>query len=176
MGAPSAAIVAEELISLGVQVLIRIGTAGGASEQIAAGDLVVATGSVPLDGTTRSYVGGDPYAPVADFGVVRTLVEACVAAAAPSHTGLLATGDALYAEDEAGSERWARRGVLAFEMEASALFTVAALRGVRAGCLVVVINAAGVHDRLDGPAYVAAEGRMLRAGITAACTLAGTCL
>ncbi|MHB8577975.1 MAG: phosphorylase family protein [Dehalococcoidia bacterium] len=176
MGAPSAAIVAEELAMLGAQVLIRIGTAGGASARIRAGDLVIATGSVPLDGTTRAYLSGDPYAPVADFGVVQALTAACAGEQAPYHTGLIATGDALYAEDETSGGRWAARGVLAFEMEASALFTVAALRGVRAGCLVLVTNAAGVHDRLEGAAYETAERTMLRAGIAAACALAGSCL
>ncbi|HEY7295924.1 MAG TPA: purine-nucleoside phosphorylase, partial [Dehalococcoidia bacterium] len=63
-------------------------------------------------------------------------------------------------------------GVLAFEMEASALFTVAALRGVRAGCVVVVTNAAGALDWLEGEAYLAAEARMLRIALEAGAALA----
>lgn len=171
MGGPSIAIVAEELAMLGARVLIRIGTAGAAAPRVAAGELVVATASVPLDGTTRAYLGGEPYAPAADFGVTTALVEACRAAAAPHHTGLIATGDALYAEDVEGGPRWAARGVLAFEMEASALFTVAALRGLRAGCLVLITNAAGVHDRLSGAEYDAAEHRLVRVALAAACAL-----
>lgn len=172
MGAPAAAIVAEELIQLGAKTLIRIGTAGGASERVHAGELVVATASVPLDGTTRAYLAGEPYAPVADFGTVSALVQAAAAACVPHHIGLIATGDALYAESEDHAARWAARGVLAFEMEASALFTVAALRGVRAGCLVVVTNAAGAYEWLEGEAYAAAEARLLQVALDAAAALA----
>ena len=172
MGGPSAAIVAEELAMLGARVLIRVGTAGAAGETVKPGDLVVATASVPLDGTTRAYVGSEPYAPVADFTIVSALVEACKAAGAPHHVGLIVTGDALYAEDAENSRRWASRGVLAFEMEASALFTVAALRGMRAGCLVLVTNNAGIHDRLDGEAYAVAELSLLQVALSTACSLA----
>lgn len=172
MGGPSAAIVAEELIMLGAQTLIRVGTAGGAAPAVRAGDLVVATASVPLDGTTRAYLGGDPYAPAASFAVVQALAQACDEARVRRHIGLVVTSDALYAEDSEGSARWAARGALAFEMEASALFTVAALRGVHAGCLVVVSNAAGARDWLEGEAYATAEERLLCVAIAAACALA----
>lgn len=172
MGAPSAAIVAEELIMLGARVLIRTGTAGGATAAVRAGELVVATASVPLDGTTRTYLGGDPYAPVADFDVVAALTAACRTAEVPHHTGLIATGDALYAESAGSTALWAGRGVLAFEMEASAIFTVAALRRVRAGCVVLVTNVSGVHDRIEGPAYDQAEAAMLRVALAAAAGLA----
>jgi len=171
MGAPSAAIVAEELIQLGAGTLIRIGTAGGAAEQVGAGELVIATASVPLDGATRTYLGGDPYAPAADFAVVTALVQAANAARVAHHVGLIATGDALYAESPDHTRRWAERGVLAFEMEASVLFTVAALRRVRAGCLVVATNTAGALDWLEGEAYAAAETRLLRVALEAAAAL-----
>jgi purine-nucleoside phosphorylase len=167
MGAPSAAIVAEELALLGAKVLIRIGTAGGAAPDVRAGELVVATGSVPLDGATRAYVGGEPYAPVAAFDVVTALAAACRAEGAACHVGLIATDDVLYAEHPLAADRWAARGVLAFEMEASVIFTVAALRSLRAGCLLVVTNGAGIHDRLAGPAYDAAEQCMLRVALAA---------
>src|SRR5687768_15781817 len=67
MGTPSTAIVAEELIQLGARVLIRIGTSGGLGEGVAPGDLVIATASTPLDGTTAAYLDGRPYAPAASF-------------------------------------------------------------------------------------------------------------
>ncbi len=171
MGAPSAAIVAEELAMLGARVLIRIGTAGGAAASVHAGDLVNATASVPLDGTTRAYVGGEPYAPVADFGIVTAIDNACRESGATYYVGLIASGDALYAEDVADGARWAARGVLAFEMEASVLFTVAALRSMRAGCLLVVTNTTGIHSRLEGAAYEAAERRMLGVALEAAASL-----
>ncbi len=171
MGAPSAAIVAEELAMLGARVLIRIGTAGGAAATVHAGELVNATASVPLDGATKAYLGGEPYAPVADFSVVTALDTACRQSGAEFHIGLIASGDALYAEDAAGAARWAARGVLAFEMEASVLFTVAALRSIRAGCLLVVTNTAGKQDWLAGVAYEAAERRMLDVALEAAASL-----
>ncbi len=173
MGAPSAAIVAEELAMLGARLLIRIGTAGAASSRVVPGDLVVATASVPLDGATRTYLGGDPYAPAADFRVVTALDAACRTSGARHHVGLIATGDALYAEDEAGNARWASRGVLAFEMEASVLFTIAALRSMRAGCLLVVTNTAGTKTWLEGAAYDTAEARMLGVALEAASNLDG---
>jgi len=171
MGAPSAAIVAEELVLLGAKMLIRVGTAGGAAERVRAGEIVIATASVPLDGTTRAYLDGDPYAPAADFGVVSALVGAAEAAQVAHHVGLIATGDALYAESPDHAARWAARGVLAFEMEASALFTVAALRGVRAGCIVVATNSAGSLDWLEGEAYRVAEARLLQVALEAAAAL-----
>jgi purine-nucleoside phosphorylase len=171
MGAPSAAIVAEELVrSFGARILIRMGTAGAAGP-VRAGELVVATAAVPLDGATRAYLGGDPYAPAADFGIVTALVESCLGLGLPFHTGLISTGDALYAEDAEASARWAARGVLAFEMEASVLFTIAALRGVRAGCIVVASNTAGADDWLQGAAFDHAEAALLRAALNAAIAL-----
>jgi purine-nucleoside phosphorylase len=173
MGAPSAAIVAEELAMLGTRVLIRAGTAGG-GRGTRTGDIVIATASVPLDGCTAAYVSGEPYAPAADFAVVSALVERCRALGVPHHIGLICTGDALYAEDRHHAERWLARGVLAFEMEASALFTVAALRGLRAGCIVLVTNAAGQHERLDGDAYAAGERALLTVALATAAEIATT--
>jgi purine-nucleoside phosphorylase len=170
MGAPSAAIVAEELAMLGARALIRAGTAGG-GRGVGVGELVVATASVPLDGTTAAYVGREPYAPAASFAVVAALAESCRHRDVRFHSGLICTNDALYAEDRDHGDRWIARGVLAFEMEASALFTVAALRGLDAGCIVVATNAAGVHDRLTGTAYAAAEDAMLRVALDAAVVL-----
>ena len=172
MGAPSAAIVAEELAMLGARMLIRAGTAGG-GRGVGVGDLVVATASVPLDGATAAYVGHEPYAPAASFAVVSALAKSCRARGVRFHTGLVCTNDALYAEDRDHGDRWIARGVLAFEMEASALFTVAALRGLEAGCIVVATNAAGVHERLAGDAYAAAEDAMLRVALDAAVSLQG---
>ena len=60
MGTPSAAIVVEELVRLGARVLVRVGTAGAASSDLAPGELIVAQGAVPLDGTTRQYLEGRP--------------------------------------------------------------------------------------------------------------------
>src|SRR3990170_2295625 len=67
IGTPSLSIVLEELLRLGARRLVRIGTCGGIGRGLRTGDLVVATAAAPVDGSTRTYLHGDPYAPAADF-------------------------------------------------------------------------------------------------------------
>ena len=171
IGGPSAAIVCEELADLGAKALIRLGTCGGTRADIRPNDLVIVTAACPLDGTSREYVGGDPYAPAATFRVVQALVEAAERLGAPHHVGPVATEDALYLVQEAYVEKWARRGVLAQEMEASAIFTVAALRGLEAGCALTVSNQAGQHQRLPDDQLLVGIERMIRVGLEAAVVL-----
>lgn len=146
MGCPSLAIVVEELVRLGAQTLLRVGTAGIIGERVKPGDLVIATASVPQEGTTRMYLGGDPYAPCASFAVTRALVDAAGPAA---HVGLIQTEDAFYATQPEGAARLRERGVLAVEMEASALFLLGKLRGVETGCALVASNAIGDPEFID---------------------------
>ena len=174
MGAPSAAIVVEELAMLGAKVVVRIGTCGGTSANVRPTDLVVATAACPLDGTTRRYMEGDPYAPAATYRVVRALAEAVERLDVCHHVGLVATEDALYAVTPGWPERWAARGVLAQEMEASAIFTVAALRGLEAGCLLTVSNSAGRHERLADAERLPAIDRMIDVALEAAVALAAS--
>lgn len=174
MGAPSAAIVVEELALLGAKTAIRIGTCGGTRPEVRPTDLIVATAACPLDGTTRQYLAGDPYAPAATFRVVRALVEAAESASGGGvryHVGPVATEDALYAVTPEWRDRWAGRGVLAQEMEASAIFTVAALRGMEAGCLLTVSNSAGQHERLPEEELLPAIDRMIEVALEAALAL-----
>lgn len=171
MGAPSAAIVVEELAQLGAKTVIRIGTCGGTRPDIRPTDLIVATAACPLDGTTRQYLGNDAYAPAATYRVVEALVEAAERAGVRRHTGLVATEDALYAVTPGWSETWAARGVLAQEMEASAILTVAALRGLEAGCLLTVSNSAGQHERLADDELQPAIDRMIEVALEAAVAL-----
>jgi purine-nucleoside phosphorylase len=172
MGGPSAAIVCEEMADLGAKVLIRLGTCGGTGPEIRPNDLVIATAACPLDGTSREYVGGDPYAPAATFRVVQALVEAAERLKAPHRVGPVATEDALYLVREGFVEKWARRGVLAQEMEASAIFTMAALRGLEAGCVLTVSNQAGQHQRLPDEELIVGVERMINVGLEAAVALA----
>lgn len=143
MGCPSTAIVAHELINLGAKTLIRVGTCGAAAAHLQPADLVIAQASVPNDGTVRQFLGGAPYAPISSYAVLEAQVRAVRAANIPHHVGLIMTEDAFYASSVEHAQLWASRGVLAFEMEASALFLVAALRGVQAGCLLTVSNNIG---------------------------------
>ena len=76
MGCPSAAIVVEELVQLGVKRLMRVGTCGGLQSDLELGDLIVAVTAVPADGTARHYVGGEPHCPTADWALVHGAVHA----------------------------------------------------------------------------------------------------
>ena len=138
MGTPSLSIVVEELLRLGAKRLIRVGTCGGIGAGLATGDLVVATAACPVDGATNTYLHGEPYAPAADFALTRILVDTAAAAGIPARTGLVASVDVFYNTDEDYATRWRQRGVLAFEMEASALFFLAARAGVQASCVLTV--------------------------------------
>lgn len=162
MGCPSLAIVVEELVRLGAKTLVRVGTAGIVADAVAPGDLIVATAAVPNDGTTRQYLAGAAYAPTADADVVRALVDAGRARGTPPHVGLIQTEDAFYATAPTHVPELRARGVLAIEMEASALFLLGALRGVRTGCALVASNRIG--DAAFVPPQVLADGvaRMTR--------------
>jgi len=138
MGTPSLSIVVEELLNLGAKRLIRVGTCGGIASGLKTGDLVIATAACPVDGATATYLHGEPYAPAADFALTRALVDAADAAGIPARTGLVASVDVFYNTDADYIPRWRDRGVLAFEMEASGLFFLAARGGVQAACALTV--------------------------------------
>lgn len=138
MGTPSLSIVVEELLRLGARRLIRVGTCGGIADGLRTGDLVIATAACPVDGATRTYLHGEPYAPAADFELTRALVDAASALGVEAQTGLVASVDVFYNTDVDYAQRWRERGVLAFEMEASALFFLAARAGVQAACALTV--------------------------------------
>ncbi len=138
MGTPSLSIVAEELVRLGARQLIRVGTCGGIAPGIRTGDLVLASSSCPVDGATRTYLHGDPYAPTADFALTHALYHAAQDAGIPVRVGLIASVDVFYNPDPDYTTKWRERGVLAFEMEASALFYLAARAGIQAACMLTV--------------------------------------
>lgn len=138
MGTPSLSIVVEELLRLGARRLIRVGTCGGIGPGLRTGDLVIATAACPVDGATRTYLHGEPYAPAADFTLTRELVESAERQGIPVTAGLVASVDVFYNPDADYTQRWRDRGVLAFEMEASALFYLAARNRVQAACALVV--------------------------------------
>jgi purine-nucleoside phosphorylase len=138
MGTPSMSIVTEELLRLGAKRLIRVGTCGGIAKGLNTGDLVIATAACPVDGSTATYLHGEPYAPAADFTLTRALVDAAERSGVEATTGLVASVDVFYNTDDDYAKRWRERGVLAFEMEASALFFLAARAGVQAACALTV--------------------------------------
>jgi DeoD family purine-nucleoside phosphorylase len=137
MGCPSAAIVVEELVQLGVKRLLRIGTCGGLQPDLRLGDLIVAVSAVAADATAQHLVG-EPHAPTADWELVHGAVHAAKELGRPVRVGPIVSSDLFYNPDDGQYRRWSERGILAVEMEAAVLFTLGALRRVKAGCLLTV--------------------------------------
>jgi DeoD family purine-nucleoside phosphorylase len=143
MGCPSAAIVTEELIQLGARNLIRVGTCGGYHPEMKLGDLVIATAATPADGTTSSLTRGIPYAPVAHFDLVHAAYHIAKDARRRTFVGPIVTSDLYYDPEEKPATLWSSLGVLAVEMEAAAIFAIATMHGIKAGCLLTVSNVIG---------------------------------
>jgi len=165
MGSPTTGIVVEELLMLGVETLIRVGTTGG-YPNLEVGDVVVVMAAAGWTGYANVLGGGEPTAPTADLDVVLALRDASLAAGLTTHVGPIATSDTFYGDpDPRGVTRWGRRGYLSVEMESAALFLLAMRerangRNVRAGTILTVSDvlfypdspeAAGVENAFFRP-------------------------
>ena len=164
IGGSSASIAMEELHKCGADTFIRTGTCGGIDLNVQSGDVVVATGAIRYEHTSREYAPIE-FPAVADFQVTNALVEATKKLGFPLHTGIVQCKDSFYGQhDPAASpvyyelqqkwESWKRLGVKASEMESAALFVVAAALGCRCGsCFHVVWNqereAAGLDQKMS---------------------------
>jgi DeoD family purine-nucleoside phosphorylase len=137
MGCPSAAIVIEELVQLGVKRLLRVGTCGGLQADLRLGDLIVAISAVAADSTAQHLVS-EPHTPTADWELVHGAVHAAKELGKPVRVGPIVSSDLFYNPDDGQYGRWSGRGILAVEMEAAVLFTLGALRKVKTGCLLTV--------------------------------------
>lgn len=149
IGGPSASIAMEELCNLGVHTFVRVGTCGGIKLEVQSGDVVVATGAVRMEGTSREYAPIE-YPAVPDYQVLTALTAAAERLGKLWKAGVVQCKDSFYGQHSPGRmpvsyelepkwEAWKRLGVLASEMESAALFTVAAARGVRCGSVFHVI-------------------------------------
>ena len=167
MGCPGATIVFEELVQLGVKRLLRVGTCGGLQPHHALGDLIVALTAVPADATARHLVGSEPHCPTASWSLIHGAVHVAKEIGQAMHVGPIVSSDLFYNPDDGQYGRWSQRGVLAVEMEASALFTVGALRGVESGCLLTVsdIVVEGEFKRISDEELRAAVDRMTRVAL-----------
>src|SRR5436190_835923 len=116
------------------------------SSALRMGDVVVGISAVPADRTAFNYTGGEPHAPTADFGLTHGIVHAAKGMEIRPHVGPIASSDTFYDPDPERHRRWAARGVLAVEMEAAVLFTISALRGVAAACVLVVCDLVGGEE------------------------------
>jgi purine-nucleoside phosphorylase len=134
MGQPSLAIYANELFrEYDVQSIIRVGTCGALTEKLAVRDLVLASGACTDSSMNRIRFEGLDYAPVADFGLLRAAYDSATRGGeAGVHVGPIVSIDSFYSPRPELTARLAEYGVLAIEMEASALYTLAAQFGRRA--------------------------------------------
>ncbi|MDQ6921747.1 MAG: nucleoside phosphorylase [Candidatus Dormibacteraeota bacterium] len=165
IGGPSMAIAVEELGELGVHTFLRVGTCGAAQPGIHLGDLVIATGAVRSEGTPDGYVPRE-YPAIASHDVLTACLEAARAAEMPHHLGVIRSVDALYSdllpermprpqELRAELEMWARAGIVANDMESSTLMVVSALRGWRAGVVLLCVDELGAGEiQHQDPAYM----------------------
>ncbi len=149
MGGPSAAIGMEELVAIGADTFIRIGTCGGMDVNVKSGDLVIATGSIRMEGTSREYAPIE-YPAVADLDIINALVEGARHMNAPYHTGVVQCKDAFYGQHRPETlpngqelmrkwDAWVKLGAKASEMESSALFIVASYLHVRCGTVLLTV-------------------------------------
>ena len=149
IGGPSAAIALEELVRCGAKTFLRVGTCGGMQTDVKSGDLVIATGAVRMEGTTREYAPIE-YPAVADFDVTSALVTAAKRFSFPYHVGVVQCKDAFYGQHapelmpvsyelENKWEAWKRMGCLASEMESAALFIAGGFHRVRVGSVFLVM-------------------------------------
>ena len=151
IGGPSASIAMEELVAIGADTFIRVGTCGGIALDVQPGEVVVATGAVRFEHTSLEYAPIE-FPAVADFGIAAALKAAGEDLGYRVHTGVVQCKDSFYGQHSPEKspvyyellqkwESWKRLGVKASEMESAALFVVAAALGVRCGsCFHVVWN------------------------------------
>lgn len=151
IGGPSASIAMEELVKCGADTFIRIGTCGGMDLDVKGGDVVVATGAIRMEGTSKEYAPIE-YPAVPDLEVTNALVKACRKLGIEYHTGVVQCKDAFYGQHnpeimpvsyelQQKWEAWLRMGCKASEMESAALFIVGQFLRVRVGsCFLVMAN------------------------------------
>jgi purine-nucleoside phosphorylase len=139
MGIPSASIYCTELVrEYGVKNLIRVGTCGAMNERVKIRDIILGMGACTNSRVNRFRFGGDDFAAIADFHLLRTAVETAERLGTPVHVGNLFSGDLFYVRDpEAAFGPIAAMGVLAAEMEAAGIYGIAAENGVRALAIVM---------------------------------------
>ena len=162
IGGPSAVIALEELVNVGADTFVRVGTCGAMQTDILAGDIVIANGAIRMEGTTKEYLPIE-FPAVADYEVLTALVEASKKIGHPYHVGIVECKDSFYGQQcpermPVGYElqnkwnAWIMGGCKASEMESAAIFTVSSYLRVRSGTVLYVLQnqerrKAGLEDR-----------------------------
>ena len=162
IGGPSASIAMEELVLCGADTFIRVGTCGGIDIDVKGGDVVIATGAVRMEGTSKEYAPIE-YPAVADLDITNALVKASKDLGFEYHTGVVQCKDSFYGQHQPDKmpvsyellnkwEAWKRMGCKASEMESAALFIVASHLRVRCGSnFLVVANQEREQAGLENP-------------------------
>jgi len=155
MGMPSASIYSHELFAeYDVTTLIRVGSCGAITEELQIRDVIAASAACTDSAMNRlRFDGLIDYAPVADFGLLRTAVDAATARNIPMRVGSVLAADAFYTDRPDLFDKLARYGVLAVEMESAALYTIAARFKARALTILTV------SDHILTGAHTSAEER-----------------
>ncbi len=172
IGGPSAAIAMEELVAVGAESFIRVGTCGAMDLDLIGGDIVIATGAVRNEGTSREYAPIE-FPAVANLDIINALVDSSKKLNLRHKVGIVQCKDSFYGQHDPSSkavwyelenkwEAWKRLGVLASEMESAALFTVASYLKVRCGSVFVVVGnqereALGLSNPINHNTEVAIE-------------------
>ncbi len=149
IGGPSASIAMEELHKIGADTFIRVGTCGGMDIDVKGGDIVIATGAIRMEGTSREYAPIE-FPAVANFEIVNALVNSAKSLGFNYHTGIVQCKDSFYGQHSPETkpvsyellnkwEAWKRLGCLASEMESAALFVVASHLKVRVGSVFLTV-------------------------------------
>lgn len=150
IGGPSASIAMEELVQCGADTFIRVGTCGGIELEVKGGDIVVATGAVRMEGTSKEYAPIE-FPAVADLEVTNALVSSARELGYTCHAGVVQCKDAFYGQHDPERmpvsyellnkwEAWKRLGCKASEMESAALFVAASHLRVRCGSDFLVVG------------------------------------
>lgn len=149
MGGPSTAIAVEELYQTGVRTFLRVGTCGGMQPEVESGDLIIATGAIRMEGTTREYAPIE-FPAVASLEVSNALLQAADALGYPRHAGVVQCKDSFYGQHSPDRmpvgyelknkwQAWIDAGCLASEMESSTLYIVSQILRARAGCVLLTV-------------------------------------
>ncbi len=149
IGGPSASIALEELVNIGAKTFIRVGTCGGIQTEVKGGDIVIATGAIRMEGTTKEYAPIE-FPAVANLDVINSLVEASKNLGHEYHTGVVQCKDSFYGQHSPEKmpvnyellnkwEAWKKMGCLASEMESAALFIVGSFLRVKVGSVFLVV-------------------------------------
>jgi purine-nucleoside phosphorylase len=170
MGQPSMSIYVNELFTdYDVQSIVRVGSCGAVTDRVAVRDILIASGACTDSSMNRITFHGIDYAPVADFGLLRGAVEAAEARdGSPFHVGLIFSSDSFYPTRPELLGEMVKYGVLGVEMEASALYTLAAKHGRRALAICTVSDHIVTGEETSSHEREQTFGEMVEIALTAA--------